>query len=228
MKPSTPLPTRTSSRIKRSRDEGPPLLVSLLKDLPDVFEANVLPLLRIRDHIALAGVNRACRGALKEVEAVRWLMSQGEEWENVLVDPSERRYAVCEKAARDGQLEVLKWARDRGCDWNSATCAWAAGMGHLEVLQWARENGCEWDKDTCTYAAKGGHLEVLQWARENGCEWDEETCAKAAKGGHLDVLKWARENGCEWDDDTCAEAAEGGHLEVLQWARENGCPDAAE
>ena len=169
MKPSTPLCTRRSSRHKRSRDEGPPLLVSLLKDLPDVFEANVLPLLEIRDHIALAGVNRWCRGALKEVEGVRWLLSQGEEWDRVRFKPSERRYAVCAKAARDG---------------------------HLKVLQWARENGCEWDSDTCSEAARGGHLEVLQWARENGCEWDAYTCRAAAEGGHLEVLQWARENGC--------------------------------
>ena len=44
--------------------------------------------------------------------------------------------------------------------------------GHLEVLKWARENGCEWNSWTCAYAAQNGHLEVLKWARENGCEWD--------------------------------------------------------
>ena len=202
------------------------MLVSLLKDLPDVFEANVLPLLSITDHIALAGVNRACRGALKEVEGVRWLMSQGDEWDKVMrLRPSTvRRYAVCEKAARDGQLEVLKWARAKGCPWNSLTCRRAAGGGHLDLLKWARDNGCEWDAWTCAHAAEGGHLDVLKWARENGCWWDVWTCAHAAGGGHLDVLRWARENGCEWDEWTCAGAAEGGHLEVLKWAKQNGCP----
>ena len=39
--------------------------------------------------------------------------------------------------------------------------------GHLEVLKWARENGCQWDEWTCATAAEGGHLEVLKWAREN-------------------------------------------------------------
>ena len=46
----------------------------------------------------------------------------------------------------------------------------AARGGNLGVLQWARENGCEWDKRVCSQAAEGGHLGVLQWARENGCE----------------------------------------------------------
>ena len=53
--------------------------------------------------------------------------------------------------------------------------------GHLEVLKWARENGCDWDSNTCSYAAENGHLEVLKWARENGCEWDSDTCAYAAR-----------------------------------------------
>ena len=119
------------------------MLGRLLKDLPEVFEANVLPLLGIRDHVALAGVNRACRGALTEIEAVRWLMSRGEEWDKVLLEPSRRRrYVVCATAAGDGHLEVLQWLRVRDCVWNWQTCYRAAMGGHMEVLRWARENGC--------------------------------------------------------------------------------------
>ena len=130
---------------------------------------------------------------------------------------------TCSRAAENGHLEVLKWARKNGCDWNSLTCARAAKNGHLEVLKWARKNGCDWDSWTCAYAAKNGHLEVLKWARENGCDWDRWTCAYTATNGHLEVLKWARENGCDWDRWTCAYAAINGQLEVLKWARENGC-----
>ena len=57
---------------------------------------------------------------------------------------------------------------------NEYTCKNAAKNGHLEVLKWARENGCPWDWRTCTYAALNGHLEVLKWARENGCLWIRE------------------------------------------------------
>ncbi len=72
-------------------------------------------------------------------------------------------------AARGGHLEVLKWVRVNGCDWDAYTCAWAADGGHLEVLEWARANGCDWDARTCTYAVQRGHLKVLEWARANGC-----------------------------------------------------------
>ena len=52
----------------------------------------------------------------------------------------------------------------------------AAKGGHLEVLQWARQNGCPWDSDTCAgdAAAKRGDLEVLQWLRQNGCPWNQD------------------------------------------------------
>ena len=56
-------------------------------------------------------------------------------------------------AAQYGHLEVLKWARENGCDWNSWTCSCAALNGHLEVLKWARQNGCDWNSYTCSYAA---------------------------------------------------------------------------
>ena len=44
-----------------------------------------------------------------------------------------------------------------------------ARNGHLEVLRWARANGCQWDERTCYAAAERGHLDVLKWARANGC-----------------------------------------------------------
>ena len=98
-------------------------------------------------------------------------------------------------------------------------------VSSAELIRWAKENGCPWDSYTCSQAAEGGHLEVLRWIRTNDCPWDSYTCTWAAKGGHLEILKWAWENGCPWDSDTCAKAARGGHLEVLKWARENGCPE---
>ena len=135
---------------------------------------------------------------------------------------------VFNTASQGGHLEVLKWLRSVGFQWNERICAFAAMGGHLEELKWLRANGCPWDEETCEFAATGGtggHLEVLQWARANGCQWGTSTCVFAAMRGHLDVLQWARANGCPWISLTCTAAAEGGHLEVMQWARANGCPD---
>src|SRR5579872_7226205 len=69
------------------------------------------------------------------------------------------RHYQCNEIASEGSLEILKWARSKGYEWNSSTCAYAAQNGHLEVLKWARSNGCEWDSDTCYWAARNGHLD---------------------------------------------------------------------
>jgi hypothetical protein len=73
----------------------------------------------------------------------------------------------------------------------------AATKGQLEVLKWARDNGCDWNSDTCSSAARGGQLDLLKWLRDNGCDWDYKTAAYAAEGGHLDLLKWALGIGAE-------------------------------
>jgi hypothetical protein len=54
---------------------------------------------------------------------------------------------VCEAAAIIENLEVLKWAREHNCPWDSETCRAAAWVGNKVVLRWAREHGCpeDWD-----------------------------------------------------------------------------------
>lgn len=131
---------------------------------------------------------------------------------------------LTEIAAKEGHLEMLKWAREEGCPWDQNTCRCAAERGHLEVLRWAKEQGCPWDKSTCKFAARGGHLALLKWAREQGCPWDERTCSSAAKGGHLGLLQWARGQGCPWDEITCNSAAVSKNIEILSSARQQGCP----
>ena len=65
------------------------------------------------------------------------------------------------RAPRDAAVGTRKRV-PVGSDLFVGACAWIARPGNLEVLQWARENGCAWDSHTCACAAEGGHLEVLQ------------------------------------------------------------------
>ena len=66
-------------------------------------------------------------------------------------------------AAISGYLGLLKWATSYyivPVSKFTFVCSYAAQGGHLEVLKWARETGCEWNSPTCSSAAKGGHFEV--------------------------------------------------------------------
>ncbi len=89
-------------------------------------------------------------------------------------------------------IPLLEIAKDNNCDLYSV-CFEAAKNGHLNVVKWARQYDCEWDIFTCAFAARNGHLEILKWCIENGCEWDESTRIFAARGGHLNVINWIKE-----------------------------------
>jgi hypothetical protein len=108
----------------------------------------------------------------------------------------------CHDIASEGSLEVLKWARESGYQWDFRTCNFAALNGHLHILMWAKLNDYPWDSATIAWAALGGHLEILKWARSNNCEWNYLTCYFAAKKGHYHILKWAISEGCDMDYDT--------------------------
>lgn len=45
-------------------------------------------------------------------------------------------------------------------------CSYFSSIGNLELLKYYHENGCELYKDTCSEAAKNGHLECLKYAHD--------------------------------------------------------------
>ena len=215
----------------------PPFL-ALLEDFPDLFQKEVLERLDPLDRGMLARTGSAVRTAVTRSGLPRvgglatgarrvsirsfvqslsqfvWAIANGCPWQTT---------STCAVIARGGHLEVLRWAREHGCKWDTATCSDAAWGGHLEVLRWAREHDCPCEERTCAKAAEGGHLEVLRWAWEHGCPWDLETSYELASGGHLEGLKWAWEHGCPCEADTCCGAAGSGNLEIVQWLRQHHC-----
>ena len=59
-------------------------------------------------------------------------------------------------------------------------CSRAAKGGHFDVLKWARENGCPWDSNTCIMAIAARRTDILTWARANGCPLEEFIAAMLA------------------------------------------------
>ena len=168
--------------------------------------------LDICDYLTVEGMTWALRSGYKPTRhTFRLLLQHGApldviktiDWTYVRI----HKDALCEGAAVEGRLDVLKWARARGGAWmHKSMCALAAERGHLHVLEWARKNGCPgvkgakrmrpWDISICAHAATGGQIEVLKWARKNGCSWDSRTRKAAEWHGHHEVWKWAQDNGC--------------------------------
>ena len=68
---------RRSDRIKisKERDFGV-LLGALIRELPDVFEAEVLTKLSVKDHLALAQVNKECKDVVYKIPPLQFIRSK--------------------------------------------------------------------------------------------------------------------------------------------------------
>ena len=114
-------------------------------------------------------------------------------------------------AARQGNLEMVKYCVANECPIDEWTCACAADDGHLEVLKYLREEvKAPWDSVTAEWAAQNGHLHILEYLVERKYDqYSEYACEVAAENGHLDCLKYLHETAkAPWDEDRTRRSQE--------------------
>ena len=225
-------------KISKERDFGV-LLGALIRELPDVFEVEILSKLSVKDHLTLAQVNKECRDVVYRLEPLEFMRTCLDSYDEAWCKEQSRFYKLqasrilrYREAVATGRLDVLKWLLDHGKVIPNKLCVgYFAGLhGQKEVIEWLSEIPSRVQypdktrKDALNGAAKGGHLELLKHLREKEYEWDEITCAYAAHEGHVHVLEYLRTNGCPWNGTACIVAAVGNHLDTLKWLREHGCP----
>jgi len=103
----------------------------------------------------------------------------------------------CRSVAFTNDLALLRWVREeKSCAWNCLTSGMAAKIGNLEMLKYCVENGCEVHRGTCADAAKFGNLECLKYLRSKNVKWDRRVCERAHENNHVDVLTYAIEQKC--------------------------------
>jgi len=108
----------------------------------------------------------------------------------------------CSEVAEMNKLEYLVWAREvKNCDWDSRTIDRAARQGNLEMVKYCVENGCPMYEDACYCAASEGHLDVLKYLHENDCPWDSGACLYAHYRNHIDCLNYLIEQKCPGFED---------------------------
>ena len=130
----------------------------------------------------------------------------------------------CSRVARTNKLELLKWIREeKKCHWNELTINAAARQGNLEMVKYCVANQCPFDEGACRSAAANGHLDCLKYLHEDvKAPWDCETAYWAARNGHLHILEYLVEREYdEFDEYACAYAAWKGHLECLKYLHED-------
>ncbi len=106
------------------------------------------------------------------------------------------------EAAITNNFDIIKWMQEMGYVLDSDTCTGAIIGGHLELLKYLKDYGCEYDSSdlACNLASSYGHLHILKWTRENGYQWSKETLRTADTRNQPEIAKYLRENGCpEYD-----------------------------
>ena len=206
--------TQQTQQLSRRLSEGDfgVLLGALIRELPEVFEAEVLSKLDFKDHFSLALVNRACKYSIYKVEPIAYMTKKLFHSDGT---PSTDCAGRQMRAADKGRLDVLKWLFEKGCPMDHKLCASrAAYTAHVHILQWMKDNGMigEWHGYHMFSAASFGHLEVVKWLRANGCPWDEMAFSSAAKHQHWDTLQYLVDNKCPGWEEAAIQYAE--HLTI--------------
>ena len=173
------------------------LLGALIRELPEVFEAEVLTKLDYKDHFSLALVNKACKYSIYKVEPIA-LMTKKLFHSDDGTPSTDCKFRQ-HMAAYEGRLDVLKWLFEKGCPISRNLCASGAMIsGHVHILQWMKDNGItgEWRYYHMYSAANRGRLEVVKWLRADGCPWDEKACLFAGSCKSWDTLQYLVDNKC--------------------------------
>ena len=129
----------------------------------------------------------------------------------------------CFQVAKTNKLELLKWAREeKKCKWDDRTINAAARQGNLEMVKYCVANECPIGTWACAKAALNGHLECLKYLREEAkAPWDWRSAAWAAEYGHLHILEYLVERKYDkYNEGACERAAANGHLECLKYLHE--------
>ena len=129
----------------------------------------------------------------------------------------------CYQVAQTNKLELLKWAREeKKCEWDERTIDAAARQGNLEMVKYCVANACPIYEWACESAASAGHLECLKYLREEAkAPWDWRTATCAAGNGHLHILEYLVERKYnKYYNLACVYAAMNGHLDCLKYLHE--------
>jgi hypothetical protein len=126
----------------------------------------------------------------------------------------------CWQVAQTNKLELLEWIREeKKCDWNSRTINVAARQGNLEMVKYCVANECPVDELACASAAEKRSVSRYSntYAKKLKEPCDATTACRAASNGHLHILEYLVER--KYDQfvvDACRGGSHGGPIRLFE------------
>lgn len=132
---------------------------------------------------------------------------------------------LCEDAVLMNSFEMLLYAREKGCQWNSKVFDTAASVGNLKIIKYIHENGCPHTENSLFIASFSNKVDCFEYLISEGFKPDINCYAGLIYKNDLKNLSkiWNinRPNEIEVILCVCLTA---GKIEMLKFFYENGCP----
>ena len=133
-------------------------------------------------------------------------------FDNIEIDKT-KLLTICVK--NELNLDGLKWLfYIKKCNPNNFTFEYAAKNGNLDILKWMLDNNFPKDAETFMYAALNGkqsYNECCSSSRQSSKDWPLWTPC------NFHILKWMFDNNFPKDEWTFSHAALNGNFEILKW-----------
>jgi hypothetical protein len=153
-------------------------------------------------------------------------------------------------AEASGNLEMLKWTIDIGCDLDFNAGAISARNGRIDIVYFLLHHPRVSFKTLCEEAARANQFELIQYL-ETFAELSDTTCTYAALGNNFDLLKylvsrdyklnekvfecamynfnpemfeWLLEMKCPYDNQTFVAAISSGNMDTCNWLKNHDFP----
>ena len=131
-----------------------------------------------------------------------------------------------------GQLEVLKWLKEKGKQFSVHDRKYSACRGQLEVLKWLMDDksGDDFPIDWYCYRMTDvvEHPHILQYLFQIDPPSEAEAIRLlyfVAIGGHLKTLEWLHNTqGYNLNEAVFSAALNSNQLPVIHWLITQGCP----
>lgn len=130
----------------------------------------------------------------------------------------------CQKfAAKNCHWEVVKWLCDfRG--FKFPLWDYMAKNGDLELMKWAKENNMDGGHKYLEILIKEGHFEIIQWIIEISTYKRNESILSIIHS-QFEITKLFRLKRLgDWDESLILKAIEIGNSRILSWLIEEKCP----